>query len=411
MTSVFNREDAWNEIFNEYPILDSVDRDGFYDIQADDIKKYKEPRLMCKVDFRENTPAIMRDNGLSILAINNGVYRIARNSPFIDIQEELTRPIEEIPPPQLITLDYKNPSSESAALDIAYATGILDEIFQNESKLTIRGRRRCDLDFVLGPVSYPVRGVQVEVDGGYETASSILLIEAKLGSANNINIRQLLYPHRYWQNFAAARKDLFSYIFFYQAGIYRFIPFFAEGHDYIVDHSKERLFKLVDSSPRISLRSIKVEKGKVNGQVPFPQADKLDKVIAFVLKIASAEIISKEDIALMFDLVPRQIDYYSNAGIWLNLINYDALNQSFTLSEEGRTFSGLSYPNQIATIAKIVLSNTVFNFALHNPNLDVPIPIRNENGLSTESTYRRRMITVKSWLSHIENVLSGDLYR
>lgn len=411
MTSVFNREEAWTALFNELPILSGIDRDGYFDIKADDIKKYKEPRLMCKIDYKENTPAIMLANGLSILAINNGIYRIARNSPFISINELFTGSIEQIPPPELITLDHENPSSESAALDIAYATGILDEVFQAQSKLTIRGRRRCDLDFRIGAVEYPVRGVQVEVDGGYETANSIHLIEAKLGSANNINIRQLLYPHRYWTNFLAFRKELYSYIFFYQEGIYRFIPFFADGDDYFVDHSREKLFRVVESTPRINLNSIRIQDGTINKRAPFPQADKLDKVIAFILRVGCSETITKEDISLMFDLVPRQIDYYSNAGIWLNLIDYDVQRQSFSLTEEGKLFVVLSYTNQIAKIATIVLSNSVFNYAFHHPLSELPSSIREENGLNTESTYKRRMVTVVSWLSHIKNVLSGDLYR
>lgn len=65
--------DAWNSIFDSLDILHSVDRVGYFDILADDIKKYghREPRLMTKIDYREVTPEIMSKNGLSILAIAN----------------------------------------------------------------------------------------------------------------------------------------------------------------------------------------------------------------------------------------------------------------------------------------------------------------------------------------------------
>lgn len=401
-----NRDDAWNEIFEDYPILNTVDSTGYYDIKADDIKKYKEPRLMCKVDFREGTPSIMKANDLSILAINNGLYRIARNSPFLDIRENITASIKEVSPPDLITLDHENPSSESAALDIAYATGILEDVFGETSRLTIRGRKRCDLDFSIGQTHYPVRGVQVEVDGGYEGKSGIHLIEAKIGSASNINIRQLLYPHRFWENFSASRKTVSSYIFFYQEGIYRFIPFEAHGDIYSIDQSAEKLYRLRENLPSIDIRSIRVAQGVINESAPFPQADKLDKVIALVIKIAGSETTPKEDISLMFDMVPRQIDYYCNAAAWLKLVEYNPRGQTYQATNQGLSFAKLSYPNQIAEVAKVALSNSVFNFVLHNPNTDLPISIRSENGLSADSTYKRRLLTVKSWLTDIERVLT-----
>ncbi len=406
MVSAINRDDAWSQIFEEYPILNAVDSIGYYDIKADDIKLYKEPRLMCKVDFREGTPSIMKSHGLSILAINNGLYRIARNSPFLDIEENISAKVKEVSPPDLITLDHENPSSESAALDIAYATGILDDVFGEESRLTIRGRKRCDLDFNIGSTHYPVRGVQVEVDGGYEGGSGIYLIEAKIGSASNINIRQLLYPHRFWENFSKTRKSVSSYIFFYQEGVYRFMPFEANGDVYSIDQRSQKLYRLRGTLPSVDIKAIKPRRGDVNESAPFPQADKLDKVIDVVIKIAGVESTSKEDISLMFDIVPRQIDYYCNAALWLGLINYNGQSQSYQATDLGMTIARQSYANQVAEIAKIALTNEVFNFVLHNPKLAVPASIRNQSGLSSESTYGRRLMTVKSWLSHFERVLS-----
>ncbi|MCF8186996.1 MAG: hypothetical protein K9J28_09305 [Sulfuritalea sp.] len=405
MTTV-NRNDAWSEIFADYPILEKVDNAGFYDIQASDIKRYKEPRLMCKVDFREGMPDIMRQNGLSILAIQNGVYRIARNSPFLDVREDVAASIKEVAPPNLITLDHENPSSESAALDIAFATGILDDVFGEPSRLTIRGRKRCDLEFNIGQTHYPVEGVQVEVDGGYEGESGIHLIEAKIGSASNINIRQLLYPHRFWENFSESRKTVSSYIFFYQEGIYRFIPFEALGDDYRIDQSAEKLYRLKENRPTIDIRTISKRSGVVNETAPFPQADKLDKVIALVIKIAGTEQTLKEEVFLMFDMVPRQIDYYCNAALWLKLIEYNSREQSYQATSQGLAFAKLSYPNQIAEIAKLALTNSVFNFVLHNPDSNVPQAIRFQNRLNTDSTYERRLLTVRSWLADIERVLS-----
>ncbi len=81
---------SWENIFAEYSILTTVKKSGYFDITADQIKAVdgKEARLMTKIDFRESLPKVMREEGLSILAIENGLYRIAKNDPFIDIKED-----------------------------------------------------------------------------------------------------------------------------------------------------------------------------------------------------------------------------------------------------------------------------------------------------------------------------------
>ena len=82
---------SWENIFNRFDIVKEVKKNKYFDITADQIKAVdgKEARLMTKVDFRENLPKIMNEENLSILAIKNGLYRIAKNDPFIDINKEI----------------------------------------------------------------------------------------------------------------------------------------------------------------------------------------------------------------------------------------------------------------------------------------------------------------------------------
>ena len=60
---------AWEGLFEKYRILDKIEREGQYIITADEIRKFREPRLMTKFDHKINLPAIFQNNGLSILPI------------------------------------------------------------------------------------------------------------------------------------------------------------------------------------------------------------------------------------------------------------------------------------------------------------------------------------------------------
>ena len=53
--------------------------------------------------------------------------------------------------------------------------------------------------FRTGEFEIAVESVQTEVDGGYEGAEQVVLVEAKSGDAPNNIIRQIYYPFRQWQ--------------------------------------------------------------------------------------------------------------------------------------------------------------------------------------------------------------------
>lgn len=398
-----SREEAWNKIFDSHPILEGVTKNGFYDLSNTSIKKFKEPRIMCKVDFRENLPKIMQSEGLSILAISNRSYRIAKNSPFVDINESISQNHEVVNfPSGFISLDPQVITSESAALDVAKISGMLDLVFGEETHLSIRGRKYCSLDFKIGNIEYPVNGVQVEVDGGYEGGKSINLIEAKIGGRNNINIRQLLYPQLYWQGLKNNNKKTSSYIFQFQNGLYRFIPFEYDGTECLVNHSRERVFKIAENVVNFDLMTIPLDLNLTDLEVPFPQADAFDKVIAMLIIIGEKNRSTKDEIGLEFDLVPRQIDYYSNVLRWMKLITLETDSKLLILTELGKKLFNMHHSQRMQHLAKIIFSNEIFFIKLHKPESEITETLRNKFQLNNQNLYSRRMTTVKSWINYFK---------
>lgn len=52
----------WKDIFNDYHILEEIKQKGTFKITADQIRNYKEPRLMAKFDFSKQLPNIFKEN-------------------------------------------------------------------------------------------------------------------------------------------------------------------------------------------------------------------------------------------------------------------------------------------------------------------------------------------------------------
>jgi len=399
----FNR--AWVNIFDRYNLLNTVKLFGYVDITAEQIKAVdgKEPRLLTKIDFRENLPEIMQNEQLSILAIKNGLYRIAKNDPFIDLNEELPNQIIEVTAPNnILTLDPFNVKSESGALDIAYIAGICREVFEEDTFLTIRGRLRGNLDFNINQVPYNINGVQIEVDGGYEGFYGVHIIEAKIGFRNNINIRQLLYPQLYWQNRPGYAKQVKTYIFYLHNDIFRFIPYIYDGNIGYADHTQEKAFRFVKpSNPNYSIYSIPINNFMVNTNVPFPQADKFEKVMDMLFVIARSNgCLSKQELNLEFDLVSRQIDYYLNVLKWLMVC--EEKNGCIVLTERGKFIVELPFKERLWELAKIVFAEPIFNNILHQRTID---NLFFRYGVKSQSTQNRRLQTVNAWISYFKRFL------
>jgi hypothetical protein len=403
---------AWEKIFRELDILRHIGKVGYFDITAPQIKKYgdhREPRLMTKVDFREHLPGIMAESGLSILAISNGSYRIARTDPFIDVAETLPSSITTIKfPSELLTLTPTSISSESNALDIASVSGILDQVFREKTILTVRGRFRATIpfDFSLNGVNYPVSGVQIEVDGGYEGERSINLVEAKIGSRNNINVRQLLYPELYWRKRLGTKKRIRTFIFYYQEPFFRFIPFVVDGDRMFADHSNELAFTFQDQDERFDLYSIKARERHdlVNLGAPFPQADKFDKVLAMLTAIDSQGPVAKKELSLDFDIVDRQIDYYYNTLKFMGLTDSD--RENIWLTDRGREIARFPHRQKLQKMARIIFSEPIFNSALKRGVDAVDTRLFSRWGVGG-STIPRRKKTVRSWIEYFSGALKG----
>ena len=75
---------AWDGLFRKYSILDKIHADGKVVVSAAQIKEFREPRLMAKIDHSINRPHLFAENNLSILPISRGDYVIS-NFVFVDI--------------------------------------------------------------------------------------------------------------------------------------------------------------------------------------------------------------------------------------------------------------------------------------------------------------------------------------
>lgn len=418
-------EESWRRFFSKTNTLAEIERIGYAYVAAADLKAIArwEPRLLAKQDTLEQRPEVFQEHALGILPVRNGQYVLFRD-PNARCYFEFSADDLDLPAQTYVSkvrlADYDTYprdgiSSENQALDFAYVSSLLRKISGEERlDLVLRGRSYSgEFDFVLPGSSHRVnvRGVQIEVDGGYESPGSIYVMEAKIGRRPNFHLRQLYFPYLEWKH--RSRKAVVPIFVVYTNSRYYFYRFsFADELDSARLESAACL--VVDDQPvaaidlQALLRSVHVEREPV---APFPQANDLDKVID-TLALLSDGVGTKQELADAFEFDERQGDYYGNAARYLGLA--DKHQGTFALTEEGRRLLGAKgVGERRGLILRQLLKRPVFREAIrvlaaHQFKPDAIseerlASVMQEETSLTGSTLGRRASTVRSWLNWLIN--------
>ena len=412
---------AWEAIFEEYRILDRLAKNDRVSISSMEINEFREARLMTKFDHRSQLPELFVEHKLSILPTSRGTYEIGAFETFCDFNKE---DVEIVPvnfPTFLESIDYKDITSESIAINCVFISKILHD-FTGEENLfpTVSGRMSSSLfDFAINSKQKTFRinveNSQIEIDGGFEGDNSLNLIEAENYISDDFLIRQLYYPYRLWSDKIVKRvRPIFLT---YSNGIFDLREYeFTNPELYnsirLLQHKKYALQERDINIENIQniLDNVQVTK---EPELPFPQADSFERVINLCELLKQKGFISKEDITHNYDFDHRQTDYYSNAAKYLGLIEGRCENQQIgcTLTQDGIRIFNLPIVERQLEFVRLILSRAAFKNTLKLyfdkgdvPTKDEVIEIMKDARLyniDSEQTYRRRASTVISWINWI----------
>ncbi|NES67298.1 MAG: translation elongation factor [Okeania sp. SIO2D1] len=405
---------AWERLFEKYQILEEVNKNGFFKIEASQINQERESRLMAKFDHVVNLPEIFKDNFLSILPISRSQYIIGYF--HIHLPVKYHSKLESIPwqfPREIETIDYTNLYSESSALLCAFNIGIIDDLVGSKTKFTVSGRMSTGtFDFYIKnsinnqSYSINVANSQCEIDAGFETDDCLILIEAKNYKVEDFLIRQLYYPYRLWSKKIGKRvvpvlmtysNDIFSFF------IYEFVDILdynsitlVENKNYVIASDKIQI-----SDIYLLLTQIKIipEPPKI----PFPQANKFERLIDLISLLLENDLTSDE-ITENYQFDERQTYYYTSAGKYLELITKQ--EKTFTLTNQAKDIFCQRYKLKYLKIIEKILEHEVFNqaFKLSLEIANIPskkqiIQLLSESNLKVgDKTRERRASTVKNWI-------------
>lgn len=414
-------DSAWEQLFSKYHILDEIAAHGLYQISADQIKEFREPRLMAKFDHRINLPQIFSDNGLAILPVSRGDYVISHFEAYHDFEHPVAKIQKVRLPDYLCSLSPSRIISETVAIHCAYASGMLADFLEEDLLIpTLSGRMGSgQFDFFIQNThthtlqNIHVQGAQIEIDAAFEGHTTLGIFEAKRDISADFLIRQLYYPFQTLSTlFSKKIKPIF---FVYSNGIFRFYQYEFEDpscynslqltqyKQYTFEDISIDWYDIRDLAQQIVLQE--------EPAVPFPQADNFERIIN-LCELLDRKPLSREELTQKYAFDIRQTNYYTDAARYLGLIEKKNENNRpyYVLTRQAKQILSYGYRNRQLAFCRCILSHKVFFDAFAHcengllPSRDTLLAIMHASNLyhvTSESTYIRRASTICGWLRWI----------
>lgn len=426
MNEISKNQAAWTKIFNDYNVLETIENQGFFLINSSDINKYREARLMTKFDTRLNLPDIFKTNKLSILPTSRGGYIISHFEAYKEFEVMNDDIINVSFPSYIESIDFNNITSESIAINCAFISGILEDFIEDDTILpTVNGRMSSSIfDFYIlnsknkSKIKVDVVNSQLEIDGGFEGAHSLVLLEAKNSLADDFLVRQLYYPFRLWRSLVS--KDVKPVFMTYSNSIFSLYEYnFRDPDDYnsleLIKH-KNYSFEATSISMEEILNVLKHVVIVEEPQVPFPQANNFKRVIN-LCELLNVNDLSLDDITAEYSFDGRQSQYYSAAGMYLGLIEKHKKDKKIflRLTALGKSLLRMKYKERQLKLVELILAHEAFNRTFKMtidesqiPDKDGIVHIMKDAALykvKKEKTYVRRSSTIMAWINWILDLI------
>lgn len=415
---------AWESLFDKYHILAEIERNGQFVISANQIKEFREPRLMTKFDHKINLPNIFVANNLSILPIARGDYVISSFSAYKEFDEP-SQDVQRISiPAHIQSLMPQFLVSEAIALNCANACGILNDFLEDDELVpTVSGRMSSGsfefgINTAFGTKNITVSNSQIEIDAAYEGIHYLSLFEAKRDLSDDFLVRQLYYPFRVWSE--RVTKTVKPVFLIFSNGMFNLYQYqFEDPQNYnsliIV---KQRNYVIATEICLADIENLLRTVPLVQEpDISFPQADRMSRIVNLV-ELLNEKPMTKQDITSEYAFDERQTNYYTDAGRYLGLIDKthdEDGNILFQLSAGGHRIMGLEYKKRQLALVTQILMHKVFNETLklhlqcgEMPDKQTIIRIMKRSNLyrvEADSTYLRRSSTVVGWVNWILGII------
>ncbi|UUX33552.1 type II restriction enzyme [Fundicoccus culcitae] len=424
---------AWQKLLTEYNIVQEVEENRTFEILSSEIKEYREPRLMAKWDSSTFLPKSLKDKDLTILPTSRYKYTVGDFELYQSIPpvKQSVVDMKRVVLPELETVDVNDINSEAKAINVLKISNVLNDFLGEEKLLeTFNGKMSVgNFDFnVLNKrnelITLNVDRSQCEIDGGFESDQSVIIMEAKNIPMDDFIIRQLYYPYRLWLN--KVNKPIRLVYSIYTNQIFRLYEYqFNDYNNYSsIELIQNKNYSLQDTTITYDDLYGVYQNTKVvtddaidSSEVPFIQANSFERVISLMENLYDNPM-TVTGVSILYSFDKRQSDYYFNALRYLGLaervLDGSDRRSYMQLTKKGIYAHNLNYKERQLYLLSVILEHKIFNELFIESFNQKSIPttdgiaqlILKYKVVENLVTAKRRASSVKRWLEWIFSLVS-----
>jgi hypothetical protein len=392
-------------------------------IQSNNFFIYEGNFLPSDYDYKHlnNKQKYFKDNELEYVNFNSNLSVIGKFSIFLTLPSELNVKNLKFDYSTFTTLNPLDVKTNNNSLMLAYYSGIIkDFIGEEEVILTYSGEiPQENYDFFIQSTKNRMQKISLRnyssyIDGVFESQNKVVLLVNELYNTEDISLKELFIPFLYFGSktskeiviiFMSFSKCIFRLfeINFYNSDIMNYASL-SKFSSYKISNDKFTYSDIINVLNNVSLVDEK--------EIPFPQANEFVNIVKLIDYLNESEL-NFDEITEKLKVVERQTNYYTDAGVYLNLVQFKIFNKTkrFNLTDRGRKIVSSNIKNKNLGLIKCVLEHEVFNKTLKlyvknskMPSINEIVEIMKESNIynvNSESTFRRRASTVQSWIKWI----------
>ncbi len=373
-------DEAWKGLIEKYKISEQIEAYGQCNVSADQMKEFREPRLMAKWDSEEVLPSALKKRQWNILPVSRKSYTVSDYQLYEKLPAFLPGkgPMEEMHfAATYESIDFQQITSEANAIHVLLLSDALDRFLGAEGTVeTFNGRMGTgNFHFSVNSFSgnqrqVSVESAQCEIDGGFENDENVIIMEAKNVLHPDFHVRQLYYPYRLWRS--RVKKPIRLIFSQYYNRVFRLLEYrFADAENYSsiqlirqqcyslddTKITKDDLLRLWEQTP-VTYN----DDYRVSGQTPFLQANSMERVISLLEHLGERRMTVGE-IATLMQFRERQSDYYFNAGKYLGIFEKVSTwrGKAVALTPLGESLNRMTYKARQLKLVELLLSHKIFH--------------------------------------------------
>lgn len=410
--------DEISVIIENKEINSRIEQNGFF------VSNEKSMKINIDYDHINNKPHKLIEKNWELLYFAPDNYIIGKFNNFLNLPYISETRNNLFDYGRFTSLNPFEIKTNISALFLAFHSGILNDFIGEELEITHSGCLPTqDYEFFIRSYNnklqrISLRNYKTQIEGILESQSKVVLVKCDLYKTEDVFLKDLYLAYKFFHE--RTSKEIVVLYMTFSNDLFKLFKIEFDNSDIMNEAAISDYIAYKLSEDKITYQDLLDVFSKINiveekKSIPFPQANDFERIIN-IIELLNEASYTLDEIALHYNIVKRQSKYYTDAAIYLSLVETDIINNNkvYILTEKGKNIIKSTIKSKYLKLVTSILEHEVFFKVMKAyiekeeiPTTEEIVQIMKDStiyNINSDSTYYRRASTVQSWIKWIVNL-------